>query len=70
MAKSTNTTHDYQNNLLEQEYYQMISQNTAIYMPGNNSRENTSENFKIDGNKYIIKEKGASKFCGTVSIFI
>ena len=38
-------SHDYQNNFAEQEYLPDDLQNTAIYIPGNNSRENTTREF-------------------------
>lgn len=38
-------SHDYQNNFAEQEYLPDALQNTPIYVPGNNSRENTTREF-------------------------
>jgi putative ATPase len=38
-------SHDYQNNFAEQEYLPDDLQNTPIYIPGNNSRENTTREF-------------------------
>jgi putative ATPase len=38
-------SHDYQNNFAEQEYLPDDLKNTAIYVPGNNSRENTTREF-------------------------
>ena len=38
-------SHDYQNNFADQEYLPDELRNTPIYIPGNNSRENTTREF-------------------------
>jgi len=38
-------SHDYENNFAEQEYLPEEIKNTPIYVPGNNSRENTTREF-------------------------
>jgi putative ATPase len=38
-------SHDYQNNFTDQEYLPDELKNTPIYIPGNNSRENTTREF-------------------------
>ena len=38
-------SHDYTNNFAEQEYLPEEIKNTAIYVPGNNSRENSTREF-------------------------
>ena len=47
-------SHDYQNNFAEQEYLPDALKDTPIYIPGNNSRENTTREFLKNrwGNKY------------------
>jgi putative ATPase len=38
-------SHDYQNNFADQEYLPEAVKNTPLYVPGNNSRENTTREF-------------------------
>jgi putative ATPase len=38
-------SHDYQNNFADQEYLPEALKNTPLYVPGNNSRENTTREF-------------------------